>query len=169
MGGGGGGSIPSSDLKQLEEKAKQSLNTPEDTEPHVFISFASEDEDEVNLFRGQAKNERSELNFDDFSLKQAIDSENEDYIKQRIRERINHASVTAVYLTPDSAKSKWVDWEISESLKRGKGVIGFYKGDAPPAQLPAAFKAYGLKAVKWSPQELARALAEARKNRKQVK
>lgn len=165
MGGGGGGSIPSSDLKKLEEKAKQTLATPADTGCHVFISFAFEDEDAVNLLRGQAKNEKSELEFDDFSLKQAVNSENEDYIKQRIRERINRASVTAVYLTPDSAKSKWVEWEITESLKRGKGVIGVYKGDAPPAQLPAAFETYGLKTVKWSHQELMNAIAGARKNR----
>jgi hypothetical protein len=165
MGGGGGGGIPSSDLKRLEEKAKQSLTAPDEAGCHVFISFAYEDEDEVNLLRGQAKNEKTELAFDDFSLKQAVNSENEDYIKQKIRERINRASVTAVYLTPDSAKSKWVDWEINESLKRGKGVIGVYKGDAPPAQLPAAFKTYGLKTVKWAHQDLMDAIADARKNR----
>lgn len=165
MGGGGGGSIPSSDLKKLEEKAKQTLKSPVETGSHVFISFAFEDEDEVNLLRGHAKNEKTELEFDDFSLKQAINSENEDYIKQKIRERIDHSSVTAVYLTSDSAKSKWVEWEITESLKRGKGVIGVYKGDAPPGNLPAAFVTHGLKTVKWSHQELMNAIAEAKKNR----
>lgn len=165
MGGGGGGSIPSSDLKKLEEKAKQSLKSPDETGSHVFISFAFEDEDEVNLLRGQAKNENTELEFDDFSLKQAIQSENDDYIKQKIRERIDRSSVTVVYLTSDSAKSKWVDWEVAESLKRGKGVIGVHKGDAPPASLPAAFTTQGLKTVKWSHQELMKAIGEAKKNR----
>ena len=165
MGGGGGGSIPSADLKQLEEKAKQTLKAEGESGCHVFISFAYEDEDEVKLLRGQAKNEKTDLAFDDFSLKEAVSSQNEDYIKQRIRQRIDRASVTAVYLTPDSAKSKWVDWEINESLKRGKGVIGVYKGDALPAQLPAAFNTYGLKTVKWSHQELMHAIAEARENR----
>lgn len=78
---------------------------------------------------------------------------------------INRASVIAVYLTADGAKSKWGDWEIAESLKRGKGVIGVYKGDAPPAQLPTAFTTYGLKTVKWAHQELMGAIADARKNR----
>ena len=165
MGGGGGGSIPSADLKKLEGKAKQALKSDGETGCHVFISFAYENEDEVNLLRGQAKNEKTDLAFDDFSLKEAVNSKNEDYIKQRIRERIDRASVTAVYLTPDCAKSKWVDWEITESLKRGKGVIGVYKGDSPPAQLPAAFNNYGLKTVKWSHQELMQAITEARKNR----
>lgn len=167
MGGGGGGGIPSSDLKRLEEKAKQSLkDTATDTSRHVFISFAFEDEDEVNLLRGQAANDKTELEFDDFSLKEAIKSKNEDYIKQKIRERIDRVSVTAVYLTKDSAKSEWVEWEIAESLKRGKGVIGVYKGDTPPAQLPSAFKQYGLKTVKWTHQDLMKAIEAASKARK---
>jgi len=166
MGGGGGGGIPSSDLKRLEEKAKQSLkDAPADTSRHVFISFAFEDEDEVNLLRGQAANDKTELQFDDFSLKEAIKSKNEDYIKQKIRERIDRVSVTAVYLTKDSAKSEWVEWEIAESLKRGKGVIGVYKGDAPPAQLPSAFKQYGLKTVKWAHQDLMQAIDVASRKR----
>jgi hypothetical protein len=162
MGGGGGGGIPSSDLTRLEEKAKQSLkDTASDTSRHVFISFAFEDEDEVILLRGQAANDKTELRFDDFSLKEAINSKNEDYIKQKIRERIDRVSVTAVYLTNDSVNSKWVQWEIAESLKRGKGVIGVHKGDAPPAQLPSAFKQYGLKTVKWAHQDLIQAIEAA--------
>ncbi|WP_419625389.1 TIR domain-containing protein, partial [Thiolapillus sp.] len=94
------------------------------------------------------KNEKTDLEFDDFSLKEAVNSKNEDYIKQKIRERIDRASVTAVYLTPECAKSKWVDWEITESLKRRKGVIGVYKGDTPPDQLPTALDRYGIKIVK---------------------
>jgi hypothetical protein len=166
MGGGGGGRIPSSDIDKLEEKAKKTLKEgTADTSRHVFISFASEDEDEVNLLRGQAKREKSELEFDDFSLKEAIRSKNEDYIKQRIRERIDRVSVTAVYLTPDSAKSDWVNWEIAESLRRGKGVIGVYKGSAPPALLPSAFNEFRLKTVKWSHQELMKAIEAASKKR----
>ena len=57
-----------------------------------------------------------------FSLKQTVNSENEDDIKQKIRERIHRTSVAAAHLTPDSAKSKWVEWEITESLKHGKSV-----------------------------------------------
>jgi hypothetical protein len=167
MGGGGGGGIPSSDLKRLEEKAKQSLKeATAETSRHVFISFAFEDEDKVNLLRAQAANDKTQLEFDDFSLKDAINSKSEDYIKQKIRERIDRVSVTAVYLTPDSATSRWVEWEITESLKRGKGVIGVYQGDAPPAQLPSAFREHGLNTVKWAHQDLMQAIDTANKTRK---
>ena len=82
-----------------------------------------------------------------------------------IRERIDRASVTIVYLTEDSSKSDWVNWEITESLKRGKGVIGVYKGDAPPAKLPKTFQQGEFKIVKWDHTALLRAIEEASVNR----
>ena len=164
MGGGNRGTISTTDPGELERTAKRLLTGSSDS-PHLFISFASEDEDSVNLLRGQAKNPDTDLHFDDFSLKDAIKSDDEDYIRRKIRERIDRASVTAVYLTPDSANSKWVAWEIEESLRRGKGVIGVYPGDTPPAKLPAAFRQHRLRVVKWSHKALTDAIAEARATR----
>lgn len=166
MGGSGGGSIPRSDLRQLEEKAKQSLKDgTADTSRHVFISFAYEDIDEVNLLRGQAKNENTDLQFDDFSVKEAFDSKNAEYIKRQIRERIDSCSVTVVYLTDKTASSTWVNWEIEESFKRGKGVIGVYKGDAQPAAKPPAFQQNKCKAVKWEHAALMKAIEDANAKR----
>lgn len=166
MGGGSGGSISSDDIRTLEDKAKEKLSQADaDTSRHVFISFANEDLDEVNLLRGQAKNDKTDLQFDDYSVKEAIDSKNADYIKRQIREKIDRCSVTVVYLSDNSAKSPWVSWEIEESFKRGKGVIGVYKGDAPPKNLPSTFTNNGCKAVKWSHDELTKAIGEASKKR----
>jgi len=166
MGGGGGGDFSSSDVKSLEKKAKESLKAASaDTSRHVFISFANEDIDEVNLLRGQAKSEKTDLQFDDFSVKEAFDSKNADYIKRQIREKIERTSVTVVYLSSSSAQSKWVDWEIQESLKMGKGVVGVHKGDKPPRELPQTFKENNLKIVKWSHQELSKAIERASKKR----
>lgn len=166
MGGGGGGSIPSSDLRQLEEKAKQTLKSSSgDASRHLFISFAYEDVNEVNLLRGQAKNGNSDLQFDDYSVKEAFDSSNADYIKRQIRERIDRCSVTLVYISEHSATSKWVHWEIEESLRRGKGVRGVYAGDKPPANLPPALVANGCKIVKWEHAALMKAIEEASQKR----
>lgn len=162
MGGSGGGSFPRGDLARLEEKAKKSLTEAStDTSRHVFISFAYEDVDEVNLLRGQAKNDKTDLQFDDFSVKEAFDSENADYIKRQIRERIDRCSVTVVYLSDKSASSSWVNWEIEESFKRGKGVIGVYKGDSQPAATPTAFQQNRCKAVKWEHAALMKAIEVA--------
>lgn len=162
MGGGSGGSLSSEDIKSLEQRVKQKLTDAKgDTSRHVFISFDHEDLNEVNLLRGQAKNDKVDLQFDDHSVKEPYDSENADYIKRQIRDKIDRCSVTAVYLTEKTASSKWVNWEIEESIKRGKGVIGVYKGDMPPTNLPPAFKQNGCKTVKWEHAALMKAIEAA--------
>lgn len=166
MGGGSGGGLFNSDIKNLEDKVKQHLNeAKDDVNRHVFISFAHEDMDEVNLLRGQAKNDKLDLQFDDHSVKEPYDSDNADYIKRNIREKIDRCSVTVVYLTDKTASSRWVNWEIEESLKRGKAVIGVYKGDSLPTKTPLAFNSNGCKAVKWEHASLMAAIEKASTNR----
>lgn len=165
MGGKMGGGIPLGDLQKLEERAKEKLKEAEDSSPHTFISFANEDLDDVNLLRGQAKNEKTDLKFDDHSVKEPYDSVNAEYIKRQIREKLDRSSVTLVYLTPDSAKSPWVNWEIEESIKRGKGVIGVYKGEVRPAVTPPAFSKNRCKSVQWTHDNLVKAINDARKKR----
>lgn len=168
MGGSGGGGIPSDNFRKLEDRAKQELKqaSEEDVSCHVFISFAHEDIDEVNLLRGQTKSDKTDLQFDDYSVKEAFDSANADYIKRQIREKLDRISVTVVYLSDSSAKSEWVNWEIEESIRRGKGVIGVYKGDAQPLNVPRAFAENKCKSVKWRHDELMNAIKEANKKRK---
>ncbi|HVJ04239.1 MAG TPA: TIR domain-containing protein [Candidatus Saccharimonadales bacterium] len=162
MGGSSGGSLSTSDVKRLEEQAKRKLSEAKgDTSRHVFISFDHEDLDEVNLLRGQAKNDKVDLQFDDHSVKEPFDSTNADYIKRQIREKIDRCSVTMVYLTGKTASSKWVNWEIEESIKRGKGVVGVYKGDKAPTNLPSAFQQNGCKAVKWEHAAMMKAIEDA--------
>lgn len=166
MGGSTGGGVPLGDIRKLEDIAKQKLKEgSSDSSPHVFISFAYEDIDEVNLLRGQAKNDKTDLQFDDYSVKEPFDSANAEYIRQQIREKMDKTSVTVVYLSNDSAKSQWVNWEIEESLKRGKGVIGVYKGDAPPADLPKAFAENKCKTVRWTHENLKKAIDDASRKR----
>jgi len=162
MGGSYGGGLSSQDIRSLEERVKQGLTGAQNNSSrHVFISFAYEDVDEVNLLRGQAKNDKLALQFDDYSVKEPFDSTNADYIKRQIREKIDRCSVTVVYLSDKTASSRWVNWEIEESIKRGKGVIGIYQGNKAPARLPTAFQLYGCKAVKWEHSALMDAIENA--------
>ena len=48
----------------------------------IFLSFVQEDLDLVNLFRGQARNENSALEFSDYSVGEPFDSSNADYIRR---------------------------------------------------------------------------------------
>jgi hypothetical protein len=126
MGGSSGGRWSHlGDVRSLEEKAKAAL---QGGKRNVFISFATEDMDEVNLLRAHAKNENSDIEFNDHSVHDPYDSERAEYIKQRIGERINRSSITVVYLSKNTAQSKWVAWEVQKSLELGKKVIAVHAG-----------------------------------------
>ena len=151
MGGGGGGPSDIGDIQSLIDRAKKELREGEEQgRRNVFISFAYEDIDEVNLLRAQGKSEKSPIEFNDWSVSESIDSDRAPYIKQKIRERIDQSSLTVVFLSGKTAKSRWVDWEIEESLKGGKHVIGVFSGKTPPVSLPAAVKKNKIKCVPWS-------------------
>jgi len=158
MGGGGSnsGGIPTEDLRPIAERVRDILREGDERRKNVFLARAYEDEDEVNLLRGQAKNPRSELEFNDWSLREPFNTEQAEYIRRGIRERVRHASVTVVFLSPNSAKSDWVDWEIRESIRLGKRVIGVYSGDTPPTILPPAFAEHHLPVVPWRHDDLLR-------------
>jgi hypothetical protein len=161
MGGGGGGGrgLTPSELQQLEQKAKQSLKTSGDTgKCNVFISFASEDLSDVNMLRAQAKNDNSDIEFNDWSLKKPFDSKDAEYVKRGIRERIRQCSVTVIYISDKTVDSKWVDWEIRETIALGKGVVAMYKGDRPPTRLPKAVADNKVPVVPWNQRELAEAI-----------
>lgn len=160
MGGGGGGSSSIGNIQSLVDRAKQELRKGEQQgeRRNVFISFAYEDINEVNLLRGQAKNENSPLEFNDWSVSESISSERAPYIKQKIAERIQQSSLTVVFLSDSTAKSDWVAWEIQESINRGKQVVGVYPQDSKPKVFPAAIKEHGVKCVSWP--ELATTIAK---------
>jgi hypothetical protein len=111
---------------------------------------AHEDLDEVNLFRGQAKSERSDLEFSDRSVREPFDSNRADYIKQRVSERIKQSSMTVVYVSEFSAASSWVNWEVERSIELGRKVVAFHKGDTTPKSLPRAVKEHNIKVIRWA-------------------
>lgn len=150
MGGGGGGSSSIGNIQSLVDKAKQELKKSEQAEKrNVFISFAFEDINAVNLLRAHSRNENSPLEFNDWSVSEPIDSERAPYIKQKIAERIQQSSLTVVFLSDSTVNSKWVAWEIEESLKMGKQVLGVYPKDTKPKSYPDVIKVNKIKCVPW--------------------
>ena len=160
MGGTGGGrSLGRYQLRALEDAARAALRqAAQPRRRNVFISFVQEDLAEVNLVRGQAKNENSSLEFNDWSLRKPFDSEDAEYVKRGIRERIRQSSVTVCYVTDNTAKSKWVDWEIRESRRLGKEVIAMYKGNTPPHTLPPAITELKIQLIPWSHEGITKAI-----------
>jgi hypothetical protein len=163
MGGGGGGgrSLTPQETKRLSDIVSETIKEAAKPKKNVFISFAAEDLDDINMLRGQAKNENSEIEFNDWSLKSPFDSKSSDYVKRGITERIRQSSVTIVFLSNDTADSKWVDWEIHESIRLGKGVIAMHKGQTPPSRVPSAITENNIKIVPWNHAQLSDAIKDA--------
>jgi hypothetical protein len=134
------------DVKGLEQKAKEAL---EGGRKNVFISFSMDDIDEVNLIRAHAKNEKSDIEFNDRSVREPYNSDRAEYIKSRLKDRINQASTAVVYVSENTAASEWVAWEVQTSLDLGKRVIAMYKGGRPPARLPDWLSNPAITTVAW--------------------
>jgi len=83
----------------------------------------------VNLFRAQARNTRSSLEFADFSVKTPYNSTNASYIKQQISERIRACTLTMCLYGPTTYTSPWVTWELERSLELGKPLMGVWLYD----------------------------------------
>lgn len=148
MGGsGGGGWNRLGDVRALEEKAKAAL---QGGKRNVFISFATEDMDEVNLLRAHSKNEKSDIEFNDHSVREPYDSERAEYIKRKIEERIARSSTTVIFLSKNTAQSQWVKWEVEKSLELGKKVIAVHSGDKFSGQQPSWLVEPSIKIVPWS-------------------
>lgn len=149
MGGSDRSSRSLGDTRKLEERAKEILKQGSG-KTNVFISFAFEDVDEVNLLRAQAKNENSEIEFNDWSVHEPFESARAEYIRQRIEERIQQSSTTVVYLSDSTADSEWVRWEVSKSLTLGKRVIAVHAHDIPPTNIPELILANNIEVIPWS-------------------
>jgi len=163
MGGGITYSVGPSikDIDRLEDIAREEISKRGDLKPRkkIFISFKHEDKQLVDSFRAQAKNENSELDFIDMSLKVPFNSENAEYIRKGIRARIEQCSVTVVMVTDKTHESDWVNWEIRESIKLNKSVVIIDKTDGK-GPLPKAVKENRdkIKIVPWKHRDIMDAL-----------
>ena len=73
--------------------------------------------------------------------------------------------VTLVYLTDKTASSKWVNWEIEESLQAWQARHRYSQGRHAACKKPLAFQKNGYKAVKWEHVVLAKAIEGANTKR----
>jgi len=147
--GGGSGSGRSSlgNIEELEKKAKKELDKA--ARRNTFLSFDYNDIEQVNMLRAQSKNEKSEIEFIDRSVKDPFDSERADYIKRKILERIKQCSQTVVYIGDTTHTSRWVKWEVEQSIVLGKKVIAVHAGDKAPSHLPSCIKDNRITIVPW--------------------
>ena len=91
----------------------------------IFISYDYEnDSNYKNLLVAWDKNKEFDFNFYDGSVTAAIDSNDADYIKRRIKEKIDASTHLLCIVGKHTSKSKWVDWEIRTAIALKKKLIG---------------------------------------------
>jgi hypothetical protein len=119
----------------------------------AFLSFVEEDLSLVNLFRGQAKCERSDLEFHDYSIKEPFDSYNAQYIRNGIAEQITFATLTMCLYGPITYTSRWVNWELEKTLQLKKPLMGVcLYGDGRVKYFPALLEPWPR--IAWNIQEI---------------
>jgi len=120
-------------FKNILQEAEETTRKPGAVR-NVFISFHVEDEAQVNLLRSQAKNEATDLEFRDYSVKEPFDEK----WRTNCKERISQTSATIVAIGAKTASREAVIWEIEESYRQGHKVIGvrLYKDRNDPIPRP---------------------------------
>ena len=124
----------------------------------VFISFHVDDEAQVVLLRHQAQDDRFDLEFTDYSVKQPFD----EAWKSQCTERIRQSSVVVVMIGPETYTREAVLWEINRAYELGKPVVGvrIYRDDNH--KIPEPMTQNGAKIVNWSMEEIQNAINTAK-------
>lgn len=110
---------------------------------NVFLSFAMEDKNLVEMFRGMAKNKGSDLEFRDYSIKEPFDSK----WKTNCERILAMCHATIVLIGRETYKSDAVAWEIEKTRELGKGLMGVRL--VPGSTLPWALSRSGSPIVDW--------------------
>lgn len=107
----------------------------------IFISYDYDnDRHYKNLLVAWDKNKEFDFNFYDGSVTVAVDSTDADYIKARIKPKIEASSHLLCLVGKYAHKSKWIDWEIRTAISLKKKLIAVKiekDNTTPPALLNA--------------------------------
>jgi len=115
-----------------------------------------DDESQVNLLRHQSKDDRFELEFTDYSVKEPFDEK----WKTQCTERIRQSSVVIVMIGKETYMRRAVLWEIKKAYELGKPVIGVRIHKDTNLILPEQLKKNNAPIVSWNMKEIMDAIYE---------
>src|ERR1051326_852044 len=93
--------------------------------PRTFVSFSSSDIGSYRLMTAWKAHEHIDFNFTDCQLVRAVNSQDERYIKQLLRQRIDMAGYFIQLIGPDTRfKRAFVRWEAEVALEKRCTMIG---------------------------------------------
>lgn len=88
----------------------------------VFVAFASEDERQRDLLKGQSLNTKTPFEFIDMSVKEAYDKE----WKDKVRARIKRSDGVIALVSKNSLNSSGQKWEIACATEEKKKILGIW-------------------------------------------
>ena len=116
----------------------------------TFLSFRGEDHFKVWTLRNLADFKNVPFEMDDKSLRDAIDSRDDAYIRSIIRPKIKACTICVCLVGENTFRSrKWVPWEIELAIEEGKQIIAMKFKDTPNATTPAILTNYGIIPHAW--------------------
>ncbi len=120
---------------------------------NVFLSFVVEDKTLVDLFRGQARNRRVDLNFRDYSVKEPF----ENAWKTNVEALLRACSVTICLVGHATYASDAVNWEIDKSRELGNAVFGVYL-QSRLVSVPTSLTKAGAPVIGWDIDKIMQAI-----------
>ncbi len=144
-----------SENKSLTGQRKIDNNSRTDLpKKRVFISFHMENESQIKLLRHQAKSERFNLEFTDYSVKEPFDGN----WKRKCEERIRQSSIFVCMFGSETYKRPAVLWEVNKAYELGKKVIGIriHKNRNDP--VPGPLRRNKAKIINWDLKKLQKEL-----------
>jgi hypothetical protein len=116
----------------------------------VFISFRGEDVIKVNTLRGLAQFKNVSFVMDDSSLRKAIESKDDTYIRSVIRPKIRECDICLCMIGENTHRSrKWVPWEIGLAVEERKEIYAMRFWDAATATTPNVLINIGVRPFRW--------------------
>lgn len=135
----------------------------------IFISYEGSDRMKAKGFRLLRWNENVDVEFYDRHLLDPVDSSNDEYIQQCIRDQMRGTSTTVVLVGENTKDSDWVDYEIERSLKEGNGLVAIkVDDDISDEDVPNKLKENGAEIIDWDPDEFDGAIERTASQRSKV-
>ena len=115
---------------------------------NIFISHVHKDDERLTELKNLISKSGMEVRDGSINSDKPNAASNEDYIKSKIiAPRIRWASTLVVLITPNTAKSDWVNWEIEHAHRKEKRIVGVFALGATDADIPEALQKYSDAAV----------------------
>jgi len=122
----------------------------------VFISFHMDDLYAKTLLVSQAKSDRFQLEFTDYSLSEPFDEK----WKTQCRERIKQTSVTICLVGEKTSLREAVNWELNTSYDLGHKVLGIRIHRDRYHNVPLPILRNGSKILYWNINDIVRELEQ---------